>query len=81
MEFASESWSIFLSLEKLMGAHLEQMKEMTRINQLVDESLGNVLLAIRQNEYLQAYYPQQHGFKAMKVSGIHPANILPSNKV
>jgi hypothetical protein len=32
----------------------------------------NVLLAIRQNEYLQAWYPAQQGYPEMKVVGSHP---------
>lgn len=72
--FVKEACTLFLSVQERMENHLEEMREMTRINALVDESLGNVLLAIRQNEYLQAHYPEQHGFKAMKVAGVHPAN-------
>lgn len=34
-----------------------------------DETLCNVLLAIRQNEYLQAYYPAQNGQKDQMVVG------------
>ena len=42
----------------------------------VDETLGNVLLAIRQNEFLQAHYPAQHGYPEMKVTGKHPSKIV-----
>lgn len=44
-------------------------------NENVEEILGNVLLAIRQNEYLQAWYPPQQEHPEMKVVGIHPANL------
>ena len=38
----------------------------------VEDTLLNVLVAIRQNEYLQAWYPPQKGHPAMKVIGTHP---------
>ena len=41
----------------------------------VDDNLRNVLLAIRQNEYLQAWYPEQAGFPEMKVVGKHPSKL------
>ena len=49
------------------------MKEISSTNKNVEETVCNVLLAIRQNEYLQAYYPEQLGFKEMKVVGKHPS--------
>jgi len=51
-------------------AILHELKKMTAST---DDTLLNVLLAIRQNEYLQAYYPAQNGFPEMKVVGMHPA--------
>lgn len=49
------------------------LKEIKSTNENVEETLANVLLAIRQNEYLQAWHPEQHEFPAMKVTGKHPA--------
>jgi hypothetical protein len=60
-------------MRKLLQAQEKSLEENNRVTQNVDESLGNVLLAIRQNEYLQAYYPAQLGFPEMKVTGKHPA--------
>lgn len=51
----------------------EMVKQNNKVTDNVDETLGNVLLAIRQNEYLKAWYPAQHGFPEMKVEGKHPA--------
>ena len=56
------------------------LQEISRTNTNVDETLGNVLLAIRQNEYLQAHYPAQLGYPEMKVVGKHPINIKPKGK-
>jgi len=54
----------------------EYLKSLEKSNENVNETLLNVLLAIRQNEYLQAWYPEQHGFPEMKVSGTHPAKLM-----
>lgn len=43
--------------------------------QHAEDALLNVLLAIRQNEYLQAYYPAQKGHPEMRVTGTHPVNL------
>lgn len=56
-----------------VSSHEKKLKEMIKTIQCVDETLCNVLMAIRQNEYLQAYYPAQHGFPDLKVVGTHPA--------
>ena len=55
--------------------HEKVLEDVKHTNEGVEEILGNVLLAIRQNEYLQAWYPAQSGFPEMKVAGIHPANL------
>lgn len=66
-------------LVKKMKEFEEIIKKVKTTNENVDESLCNVLLAIRQNEYLQAWYPEQHGYPEMKVTGIHPAKIQGKN--
>ena len=48
------------------------IKESNKLNDNVDCTLRNVLLAIRQNEYLQSWHPEQAGFPEMKVVGKHP---------
>jgi hypothetical protein len=69
--------SFLLDIKKSFKEHLSVMKETLKVNECAEETLGNVLLAIRQNEYLQAWYPEQHGFTSMKVSGKHPAKLRP----
>lgn len=64
---------LLVQIKKSVKAQEECLRENNKTTKCVDETLGNVLLAIRQNEYLQAYYPAQHGFKEMKVVGKHPA--------
>lgn len=61
---------------KLMGKIQEKMDkqhktliECLQVMQTADETLCNVLLAIRQNEFLQAYYPAQNGQPAQRVTG------------
>lgn len=60
--------SLSLSLKK----HEKTIKEIKEVHLTIEETLRNVLVAIRQNEYLQAYYPEQAGYPAMNVVGQHP---------
>lgn len=60
------------TLEKIrseLKQHEDRLREILAVNQNVDETLCNVLLAIRQNEYLQAWYPPQNGEVEQKVVG------------
>jgi hypothetical protein len=50
----------------------ERLVQISKVNLDVEETLSNVLVAIRQNEYLQAYYPAQQGYPEMNVIGRHP---------
>lgn len=61
---------------KVLKSYSEVFEESNRIAESSNEVLGAVLLAIRQNEYLQAYYPEQHGFKAGKYTGQHPSKLI-----
>lgn len=70
---------MYIDLSKKMTAHEKYLKDILDSNQILDETVGNVLVAIRQNEYLQAWYPSQHGFVAMKVAGCHPAKTKKSD--
>lgn len=67
--------SFVVEIRKAFKENNKIMLEMTKVNKNVDETLGNVFLAIRQNEYLQAWYPAQHGFPELKVTGTHPAKL------
>lgn len=53
--------------------HEKHLQDLSESNRNLEETVLNVLLAIRQNEYLQAWYPAQSGFEEMKVTGPHPA--------
>lgn len=61
-----------------LKAHAKAMDGMKRSHESLDETVCNVLLAIRQNEYLQAWYPATKGYGEMMVTGQHPANIQPT---
>ena len=56
------------------------LNTLEKSNANVEETLINVLLAIRQNEYLQAWYPAQKGYDEMNVSGRHPVSLERDNK-
>lgn len=60
----------------IINDYYKQISEVMYTIQCVDESLCNVLLAIRQNEYLQAWHPEQHDCPELKVVGRHPAKIM-----
>lgn len=66
-----------IQLIKFMEQKFKEQEEMLattkKVAEASEDTLLNVLLAIRQNEYLQAWYPPQHGFPEMKVAGSHPA--------
>lgn len=68
----SKHEKVLAEMKKEQDSHKEFLDSILRSNQNLDETVCNVLLAIRQNEYLQAYYPPQHGFHEMKVTGKHP---------
>ena len=61
-------------MNQRLNQHREDILAMKKTFDSVEDTLLNVLLAIRQNEYLQANYPAQHGFPELKVTGTHPAN-------
>ena len=58
--------------------HEKYLKSLKHSNENVEETLANVLLAIKQNEYLQAWYPAQHDYPDLKVTGKHPAKVKAS---
>lgn len=62
-------------ITKIVEGHKDFLNQVKKTNENAEETLCNVLLAIRQNEYLQAWYPAQSGFPEMKVTGKHPKNI------
>ena len=66
----------FAAMLKTFCAHEDLLNNMLKKMDSMDEMMGLVLVAIRQNEYLQAYYPEQHGFPAGKYVGTHPAKLM-----
>lgn len=70
----------------LLGMHIKidgfdkSMKKVIKTNEVVDETMCNVLLAIKQNEYLHAWYPPQQGQPEQKVAGLY-TYISPERKV
>lgn len=71
-EFVDESQKVFSEIKRILKNHDQRITKITEINDNIDTTLANVLLAIRQNEYLQAWYPAQSGLPEMKVVGKHP---------
>lgn len=71
--FVDESQKVFSEIKRILKNHDQRITKLTEINDNVDQTLTNVLFAIRQNEYLQAWYPAQSGYPEMKVVGTHPA--------
>lgn len=69
-------------LNRLAVSGFEKLQEHDKIlmqikecNENAEQTLLNVLLAIRQNEYLQAWYPAQKGIPEMKITGKHPLQV------
>ncbi len=54
----------------------EMMDALKTVTTSAEETLLNVLTAIRQTEFLQAWCPAQDGYKEMMIVGRHPSNIL-----
>lgn len=52
------------------------MLRMEKALEATEETLMNVLVAIRQQEHLQAWYPAQKGYPEMKVVGRHPSKYI-----
>lgn len=59
-------------IDKLLSFYDEKMEKVIRTNENVEDTLLNVLLAIRQKEFLHAWYPAQGDHLEMKVIGAHP---------
>lgn len=74
------------SVEKIDEKIIELKKiqsfltETKKTHESLEDTVLNILLAIRQNEYLQAWYPAQNGYDQMKVIGSHPQKLKNSGK-
>jgi len=67
-----ENVKIIKKIESTINKFDNKMQDNTETIVEAEETLRNVLVAIRQNEYLQAWYPAQRGYPEMKVIGKHP---------
>lgn len=67
-----EFLKILNELKKMIKSHEEFLIKISLTNQMAEDTLLNVLLAIRQNESLQAWYPAQKGIQESYVVGSHP---------
>lgn len=54
-----ETFNLMREIKKEKDDNYGLMKKVIYTNECVDQTLCNVLLAIRQNEYLQAWYPDK----------------------
>jgi hypothetical protein len=68
-----ETESLLAMVTKKFKEHSEIISKSVLVSETTEETLLNVLTAIRQNEYLQAWYPAQQGYPEMKVVGAHPS--------
>ena len=67
--------NMLTEMHRRVHDHEKLLKRIAYTNECVDESLCNVLMAIRQNEYLHAWYPAQKGHKEANIVGMHPASV------
>lgn len=68
-DMSEKEEKILGKIKGVMHGHQETLDECLKVMGNADETLCNVLLAIRQNEFLQAYYPAQNGQPEQKVVG------------
>ncbi len=68
-EMARKEEKILKKIDTALKCHEAVLERILQVNQNAEETLCNVLLAIRQNEYLQAWYPAQQGQPEQKVVG------------
>jgi len=63
------------SLTNQMKKNEAIMRESNRINELAEETMCNVLLAINQRDFLHAWYPDSENHKGTYVVGQHPTQL------
>lgn len=51
---------------------LFMLEQIMKVHEEIQATICNVMLAIKQNSYLQAWYPEQQGIEAGHFSGPHP---------
>lgn len=51
---------------------LDTLKDICKLNEEIEATMCNIMLAIKQNSFLQAWYPEQQGIKEGHFAGPHP---------
>jgi len=67
-----EIHTALIEYKKEMAEHRKILRDVVKVNENVEQTLLNVLAAIRQNEYLHTWAPAQKGHPEMKFAGLHP---------
>lgn len=70
----------FAQILKTFRAHEDILHGILIKMENIDEMMSCILIAVRQNEYLQTYYPAQNGMPAGKYVGIHPSKLEGAKK-
>ena len=70
--FLAQYLKTFESMHEKIIFYEEKLTRISEANAEIELAISNMLLAIRQNEFLQAWFPAQKGYPAMKVVGKHP---------
>lgn len=68
-EMGKKEERILRKVDAALKRHEKILEKMLIVTDAAEETLCNVFLAIRQNEYLQTYYPAQNGLSEQKVVG------------
>lgn len=58
--------------EKTLQNCFETLQNICRVNEEIEATICNVMIAIKQNSFLQAWYPEQQGINEGLFSGPHP---------
>lgn len=71
--------SIRKDLDRQQNKNLATLQEcaqtldrICKLNEEIEATICNVMIAIKQNSYLQAWYPEQQGIDEGNFSGAHP---------
>lgn len=75
-----DTFKIAQITKKAVDKHTDFLESTKECFENCEDTFLNVLVAIRQNEYLQANYPAQKGYPEMKVTGPHPSKIKKKEK-
>ncbi len=68
--------NLYINCKDMVEILSFNIKKTTEILERTEDTVCNVLLAIRQNQFLQAWYPAQKKSPEMHVSGSHPESYI-----